>query len=284
MRECSSVRNTQGCDAKQKSCNCKDGKRLDHISRKGQEMTDLHPQGTIAVASGDLARYPGFSVSLVNVLRPKNTCISWNIGLNVAANFNACIREMLNSDGEWIWIMGDDHIFQPDTLIRLLDHRLDVVLPLVVRRRPPFIPVLFKEVTPECPPGQFPPYQWHELPKEGGLFEVQHAGSAGMLIRRNVIEELGDDNWFEFGKLGGDQMNEDTYFCKKIREAGFKIFADLDTFMGHITPMCLWPQRTKDGQWTIGIDMGADFIAALPPSFLEGMARTVKEKTMAACA
>ncbi len=245
-------------------------------------MSELHPFGVIAVASGDLARYPGFCVSMVNCLRPPGTAVSWNIGINVAANFNQSIRQMLDSDSEWIWIMGDDHIFNPDTLIKLLDHNLDVVIPTVVRRRPPFIPVLFKEKTPECPPGQFPPYQWHELPKEGGLMEVQYAGSAGMLIRRHVIESLGDDNWFEIGKLGGDQMNEDTFLCQKIRDAGYKIFVDLDIFMGHITPMCLWPQRTKDGSWTIGIDMGVDIVAQLPPSFLAGMAQVVKEKEVKA--
>ena len=179
--------------------------------------------------------------------------------------------------GEWIWIMGDDHILSPDTLIRLLDHNVDVVVPICVRRRPPFIPVIFKEAHADTPKGQFPPWNWHELP-DHGLMEIHAAGTAGMLIRKRVLEAF-DDPWFEVGKAGADQLNEDTHFCGKLQRAGFKIHADLDTYIGHITPTCLWPARTATGEWTVSLDLGSNCRFQLPPSGLEHLTHVVKEES-----
>ena len=229
------------------------------------------PFGTICVASGELARYPSFCDSLVHVLKPKGTSVEWSCGLHVAANFNACIRRMV---GEWVWILGDDHEFEPTALIRLLEHDLDVVVPLCVRRQPPFIPVLFKEAKDDTPEGQFPPHYWHQLPAHG-LHEVYTAGSAGMLIRKRVLDAIGDP-WFEMGQMGRDLANEDTHFCQKVQKAGFKIYADTDVQLGHWTPMALWPARLESGAWTVGIDMGQNVKIVLPPQSLEVLAGTIK--------
>ena len=237
-----------------------------------------HPPGAICVASGELSRYPSFTHAMLHVLRPTGTEIWMNCGLNVAANFNAGIRRMMVSPQlQWVWIMGDDHQFDSTTLLRLLDRQLDIVVPLVVRRQPPFIPVLFRKEESDTPLGQFPPYHWHQLPSTG-LVEVYTAGSAGMLIRRNVLETLADP-WFETGKMGKDLTNEDTYFCKKAQLAGFRIFADVDVQMDHWTPVSLRPVRTRQGTWTVGINLGNDIQVALPQDFLLEMVMTVKEES-----
>ena len=239
--------------------------------------SDLSP-GAICIASGELSRYPSFPDSLVNLLRPAGTTIEWHCGLNVAANFNAGVRRMMaNPALQWAWIMGDDHDFEPTTLLRLLERDLDIVVPLVVRRQPPFIPVLFREPVDDTPLGQFPPYHWHELPAHG-LHEVYTAGSAGMLIRRSVFDAM-DDPWFEMGKMGKDLTNEDTYFCLKAQEQGFRIFADTDVQMGHWTPMTLRPARLASGQWTVGVDMGQGVRVVMPPSSLVTMAGTITEES-----
>lgn len=236
-----------------------------------------HPPGVICVASGELARYPSFAASLVQVIRPKGTHIEWNCGLNVAANFNSALRVMLsNPEWQWAWIMGDDHEFDPAILIHLLEREKDIIVPLVVRRQPPFIPVLFKEPLPDTPYGQFPPHWWHELPAHG-LLEVHVAGSAGMLIRRHVVEAM-DDPWFEAGGHGKELTNEDTLFCRKARELGFQIYADCDTQMYHWTPMALVPLRTDKG-WTVGIKVGNDLTVSLPHYILEQWGGQIKEAT-----
>ncbi len=237
-----------------------------------------HPPGAICVASGELSRYPHFTHSMLNVMRPTGTTTEFHIGLNIAANFNAGIRRMLaNPNLEWAWIMGDDHEFDASTLLRLLHHELDVVVPLVVRRQPPFIPVLFKEPENGTPLGQFPPYHWHQLPLHG-LHEVHTAGSAGMLIRRSVLEKLSDP-WFEMGQMGKDLTNEDTHFCQKVQQLGIKIFADMDTQLDHWTPISLRPVRTTTGVWTVALNLGGNIHVQLPPSLLTELVHTIKEES-----
>ena len=216
--------------------------------------------GTIVVASGDLARYPGFTVSLLHLLRPPGTEFRFQVGLNVAASCNQGIRDMV---GEWVWIMGDDHILPPDTLARLLAHDVDVVVPLCVRRKPPFIPVIFKEPLPGDSPWKFPPWKWSQLPKDGGLHRIHVAGSAGMLIRRHVLEKIGDP-WFEVGQQSSEQLNEDSYFCTKLATAGIPLHVDLDTHIGHITPSVLWPAHRADGTWTVDVRFDREWGMQLP--------------------
>ena len=241
-------------------------------------MEKLHGPGVVCIASGELARYPSFTHSMLHILRPKGTEIQMNMGLNVSANFNAGIRRMMaDSKMEWVWIMGDDHQFEGNALLRLLDRQLDIVVPLVVRRQPPFIPVLFRTPESSTPIGQFPPYHWHQLPSEG-LLKVYTAGSAGMLIRRHVLESIGDP-WFETGKMGTDLTNEDTYFCKKAQDKGFEIYADMDVQLDHWTPVSFRPIRTHDGHWTVAINLGDGIQVALPPNWLLELVQTVKEES-----
>jgi len=251
---------------------------------QGNERPELfspdHPPGAICVASGELSRYPAFSESLVNVLRPKGTVMPWNCGLNVAANFNQGIREGLAHGAEWVWILGDDHEFEPDALLRLLERRTHIVVPLVCRRQPPFIPVLFKEPQNDTPNGQFPPYHWSELP-EHGLLEVYTCGSAGMLIRKPVLDAI-TDPWFETGRMGSEYTNEDTYFGLKAHRAGYEIYADLDVQLDHWTSMSLRPVRHQ-GHWTIAVNLGATAQAILTSQSLINLTHLpeVQERTKA---
>ena len=241
-----------------------------------------HAPGAICIASGELSRFPHFTHSMLHVLRPHGTIIEMHAGLNVAGNFNAGVRRMLaNPALQWAWIMGDDHEFAPDVLIRLLDRQLDIVVPLVVRRQPPFIPVLFKAPLPGGPLGQYPPFRWNELPAKGliGPDEGLHvAGSAGMLVHRRVFEAL-KDPWFEVGQAGFDLLNEDVYFCAKARAAGFFVHADTEVTIDHWTAMSLRPIQSDDGQWTVAINMGCELQVALPPYFLHSLLNTVKEES-----
>ncbi len=242
-----------------------------------------HPPGSILVASSDLQRYPGFTISLLHLLRPAGTDVLWSAGLNPAANFNNTIRRMLDTNSEWAWVMGDDHILPPDCLTKLLDRNVDVVVPLCVRRQPPFIPVLFKQQESDSPPGQFPPFKWSEIPASG-LHEAHVVGSAGMLIRRRVLEAIADP-WFEVGQMATDRGDEDTHFCLKIREAGFKIYFDCDVQIGHMTPICLWPQRSATGEWSVALDLGkymdgSSIKAALPSTWLNGVLERVQENVV----
>lgn len=213
-----------------------------------KEVESSHPAGTIGVPIGSLARYVGLFASLDQLQVPKGTELIFAEGVNVAHNCNTLGRAM---KGEWLWIMGDDHRFRPDTLLKLLDRHVDIVVPVVSRRGSPFQTVLYKAAALDG--SSYLTYSWGDLGRdypEGGMVAVDAAGSAGMLIRKPVLETL-KDPWFTWT----ERISEDIGFCLKARKAGYAIHADLDQRMTHITTCELEPYRNKDGEWNVSVSV-----------------------------
>jgi hypothetical protein len=212
-----------------------------------REQASPHPPGTVGVLVGSLARYRALFTSIEKLKVPAGTNLIYAEGPEVARNCNTLVDEMT---GEWLWIMGDDHRFEPDTLLKLLERRLDIVVPLVTRRHPPFESVLYKTMVADGAPNV--KYALHELP-QGGLLEVDAAGSAGMLVRQHVFASL-PRPWFEFQR----HTSEDVGFCLNARAAGFKVHADLDRTMTHITTCELEPRLGEDGKWAATVNIGGE--------------------------
>ena len=208
-----------------------------------RDVDSAHPAGTVGVLVGSLARYTALFASLEKLKAPKGTKLIFAEGPEVARNCNTMVDQM---SGEWLWIMGDDHRFGPDILIKLLERKRDIVVPLVLRRQPPFETVLYKKMVSDGAPNE--KYQLSDLPS-GGLLEVDAAGSAGMLVRQEVFGVL-PRPWFEFQR----HTSEDVGFCVNARAAGFKVHADLDQTMTHITPCEIEPVRS-DGKWTAAVSV-----------------------------
>lgn len=187
---------------------------------------------------------------------------------NVADTRNA-IAEMFA--GDWLAMIDDDHVYQPEMLLTLLRHlddpRVDIVTPLIMRRRFPHQNVLVLE---SADPAK--PHETRQLvldPAERGLREVHAAGAGVMLLRRRVFERV-PRPWFEWGRT-----SEDYTLCLKARSAGCGIYCDLDTRVGHVLPMVVWPGRTADGRF---VAMYSHLVSAGSPSdVLEGIRRNHAE-------
>lgn len=215
-----------------------------------------HAPGVVAVITGDLARYAQAMRSIANLQAPPNSCEFWRMANNVATSINEAFRTTLeNPDYQWCWLMGDDHVFHETTLISLLDRNVDVVLPLCLNRFPPFEPVIMKAGTPKF---------LGDLP-ETGMYQLQDGetcGDAGLLIRRNVLETIRPP-WYDrlrSGALGVD----DQVFTDRVKRSGFTVNIDLDTRIGHMTPITLLPIN-KNGKWEVRIICGGKHAADLIP-------------------
>lgn len=214
-----------------------------------REVHSKHPAGTIAIPVGSLGRYWQLYASLDTLHVPKGTEIIFAEGVNVAYNLNKIVRQM---KGEWLWVMGDDHRFRDDMLLRLLEHNLEIVVPVCSRRGAPFQTVLYKFASVDAT--SYMTYSWDDLSQDypkGGLAVVEAAGSAGMLIRKPVLDAM-KDPWFAWVE---ERVSEDVGFCLKARQAGFNIYADLDQTLPHITPCELEPYRDKDGKWQVSVSV-----------------------------
>lgn len=195
----------------------------------------------VGVLSNELARFSGFFQSLLGVMGnlPPGSGLGWAKGVNIPKACNSLVEQMLGGPYGWLWVMGDDHTFEPDIAVRLLEHDVDVIVPHCLKRYPPWMSVVFESQDDD---GYYVPA---DLPEES-LTEIHAAGSAGMLIRRRVLETLANP-WFAPSPDAGG-LNEDLHFCQKAREAGFQLWCDPSVILGHITLATVKP-TWSEGQW-----------------------------------
>lgn len=181
---------------------------------------------------------------------PPGSTVRFAMGRNIVRQCNSLIRE---TQGDWLWFQGDDHVFETDSLLRLLDHEVDVVVPLILMRQRPFPPLIFEGQNEN---GGMR-VMWNAPPNE--LIEVYAAGTGGMLCSREALEAVGPDP-FGYMELGSGQwLGEDFTLCHKFREAGVKIHCDTGVRMGHISTTTVWPEWTDDGwQVRLGFNSGAE--------------------------
>ena len=218
-----------------------------------------HKPGVAAIITGDLARYGQAMRSIGNVQVPGGSHEHWRMGNNVAESINDAFRATMAGDYGWCWLMGDDHQFQHDVVLKLLDRDVDVVIPLCLNRFPPFDPTIMVSGGLK---------RIEDLPADG-LYELadgETCGDAGMLVRRHVLEAIGEP-WYDrlrSGSLGVD----DQCFVARVKSAGFKVHVDLDVRIGHMTPVTVLPIRKGD-KWEIRVICGGKLAADLIPQRIE---------------
>lgn len=198
-------------------------------------------KGSIGVPCSDTGRYTAFADSLANLEKPPGTTVRFAIGTWRQRGRTQIARWMLENDEDWMLFIDDDQVFAPDLLTRLLSHEKDVVGALCMRRDEPYAPFCFERITEE---GHFVPIDLRKhQPDE--LVRVPAVGTGAMLIRRHVFEGT-PEPWFPIGEQG-----EDVLFCKAVQEAGFEVYCDLGTRIGHLTTTVVWPATGRNG-WAVG--------------------------------
>lgn len=208
-----------------------------------RENNSNHPAGTIGVIVGPLTRYLAIFTSLERLVVPKGTTLVFSQGVDIARNCNKLVESMT---GDWLWMMGDDHRFYPDMLIKLLDRKTEIVAPLVCKRGAPFSPVCHKTAVVGGAQNQV--YTWDLLSSEypnGGMIPVDATGSAGLLVRRWVFEDM-PKPWFGYTQ----HTSEDIAFCLNAKQSGYHTYVDLDQHLSHLTTCDLEP-HCINGKWCV---------------------------------
>jgi hypothetical protein len=205
----------------------------------------------IGIISNEAARYAEFWACMMRLEVPSGSVKDVVIGTDYVSNQNILALRCLDEGFDYLWVMGDDHSFGPDLLERLLVSAqafdLPILVPLCSARRAPF-PLVDYGRNPD-PVGQdYLSVSLADVPPEG-IIELDAAGSAGMLIRRDVLEAV-PQPWFV-----NSPRSEDIVFCEKAITAGFKIHADVACRLGHILTAVVTPGH--DGErWVTGLVMG----------------------------
>ena len=149
-----------------------------------------------------------------------------------------------------------DATWHPDAIQRLWDRNKNIVAGCMYRRALPPIPTIgwykglndtgkhlydlgaFADVTRKYLKWQierqamgenFPNDLCFDIEHDGDLLEVDGCGSHFIMIRKEVFEAM-PRPWY---KTVTTSAGEDYWFCRKAKEAGFKIHVDLTVHTGH---------------------------------------------------
>lgn len=152
---------------------------------------------------------------------------------------NECVKQAQLNNADYLFFIDSDVCFPNHALVRLLSHKLDIVGATYHRRVPPF-DVLGRTLT--------------EGPTEvkTGLLEMAGLPTGLLLIKMSVFEKI-KRPYFRLihteeteGLPEGDTLGEDYYFCNKMREAGIRMWCDVDLSysVGHVGQWVFTPGNT----------------------------------------
>lgn len=166
-----------------------------------------------------------------------------NASANITNARNGIVRDFLESDADWLWMVDADMVFEPDTLDRLLDAAHDRSHPIVGglcygvhdNRLFPTLYGLSEHDGVPCV------VRFDTFPKDQ-LFAVDATGAACVLVHRSVLERIGAERfnpaypWFQETVLPGTEaqvVGEDVTFCFRARALGFPVHVHTGIHVGH---------------------------------------------------
>lgn len=147
---------------------------------------------------------------------------------------NNLFANAINADVDDLVFIDGDQSFDARALFRILEHPVDVV----------GIPVRMKtdkeryNIRPENPLA-------HKLDTDKGLLEVENIGTGFLRLSRKAMQALWDASpqYNEGGNIrrmicdlqiiDGGIISEDIQICTKLRNAGFKIYVDIEHTCSH---------------------------------------------------
>jgi hypothetical protein len=168
----------------------------------------------------------GFRNLQVNV--PSSFTVSRGTPIDMARN--EIVRSALDAKAEWVFFLDTDVICPPDTIARLMSHNLPIVTGVYYTRAPPIEPAIWHEVKPSGKRAiNF---------TSGQMVECDFIGMGCCLIHTSVFKNLKKPyfEWtlsFEDTENIGVGRSEDFEFCKRVRERGYKIWADTSISCRH---------------------------------------------------
>ncbi len=169
---------------------------------------------------------------------------------------NLLVRRFLETDNDYLFFLDSDCEPDPDTLRRLLAHDKDIVgsvCPAFMypddKSEPIVAYAAYVMDASKWPPRRLVvPLGAERTPD--GLMEVDALGGSGVLIKRHVLETMSYP-WFLVcvDPDNGDIVyGEDSFFCLKAREEGFRVWADYGCVQKHYKTVPLAPGMSTRGR------------------------------------
>ena len=171
----------------------------------------------------------GFAQSLAMLQKGGHeTAICFECGSLVYDARNKLAKRAIEMGADYTMWFDSDMIFQPDTMLKLLEHKDEggIISGVYFRRSPPYTPVVFAK----CNVRERSWADLEEMPTE--LSEVEGVGFGCVLVGTDVLMSIASKQWRWFEPLKG--FGEDLSFCWRARECGYKILLDPRVKCGHV--------------------------------------------------
>lgn len=190
-----------------------------------------------ALFAADLANLFAFTTARF----PEGTQLGlvMRVGTYVHSARNDLLREALRQEVDFVLWLDSDMRFPPDTLLRLLSHRVPLVGANYSTKDFPGRFVAIKTVTKPGVPGKV----LATLDDSEGIEECEAIGFGVCLLDMASVKSWLDPEaedfhpfFFEWVEGMGTQYGEDVLFCNRLRDAGGRIFVDheLSKVVAHI--------------------------------------------------
>ena len=174
-----------------------------------------------------------FFASMLSLRKPEGTEVAIASCSLVYESRHTLALKAINEEFDRVLWLDSDMSFEPDLLERLsadLDQGLDFVCGLYFTRKNPVQPCVYevcrqkKKKTGELIPTT---ECFREIPD--GLFEIEGCGFGAAMMTTDLIRSAGPLPFFP-----ADGFGEDLSFCRRVREAGKKLYCDGRIKVNHI--------------------------------------------------
>lgn len=174
-----------------------------------------------------------FCQSLAQLKKVGECVLAMKSGSLIYTSRNSLATMAIQMDADYVFWLDSDMVFQPDTLVRMMDtvqkHDIDMLTGLYFRRVPPYSPVLFDKLEMRTKTV----LDWSEfktIPED--LFEVGGCGFGCVLVNTEVLISVQGKHGNMFAPMGNN--GEDIAFCIRARDCGYKIICDPSIICGHV--------------------------------------------------
>lgn len=152
------------------------------------------------------------------------TAVANIVSSRITLNRNQLVEKARKFGCSHILFVDADMVVPQDGILRLLEHNMDIVCATACKR----------EDEDRRPLGT--PMDIADLETRKRMIEMEYIGLPFMLIKMEVFDKITTPYFAEPVTADGDVEGEDTYFCRKVREAGYKIFCDMkiSEYIGHV--------------------------------------------------
>lgn len=147
---------------------------------------------------------------------------------SIADARNSLVEQAQMEGARYLLMLDTDQVYPPETLTKLLSHKVDVCGVRVHRRWMPFDPIFLRGDI-----GSYKSVSEEEM-YSGDLIDVDATGTGCLLFDMTVFDKV-DYPWFKLDIQDNKPVGEDIYFCSKARKAGVRICVDTAIEVGHLT-------------------------------------------------